>query len=431
MPKSQSTTGRLTSRILVTATTFPRWKNDTEPAFVYELSRRLAGQGYQVDVLVPHHPGAARFESMGGMRIHRFQYFWPAFMQKLCYDGGILPNIRRSFLAMVQVPFLVLAECCAVRRLARKNKYALIHAHWAVPQGYIANRVKQGLGTKYVVTVHAGDVFPLRNSFFRHFAKKAIRNADHCTANSTYTAEKIRSLFGKGNNKENNTDSPTVSPEIIPMGVDFSMFSRKSRPNMKARLGIAGKMILSVGRLAEKKGISYLLEAMPAVIKSNKNAKLVIVGDGPEKKILQDKAEGLRISKSVIFTGKVRNELLPSYYSSADVFVLPSIIAEGGDTEGLGVVLLESIAAGTPVVASNVGGIPDIVKNGKTGLLVPQKKPQLLALAINRILKNNSLAKSLAKNGLVHIRQAYSWEKIASRFAKAFKQVLTTSRKQD
>src|SRR3989338_9135663 len=110
MPKSQSTTGRLTSKILVTATTFPRWKNDTEPAFVYELSRRLAKKGHDITVLAPHHKGAKKFEIMDGMKVYRFQYFWPSSLEKLCYDGGILPNLRKYIIAKIEVPFLLLTE---------------------------------------------------------------------------------------------------------------------------------------------------------------------------------------------------------------------------------------------------------------------------------------------------------------------------------
>ena len=179
-------------------------------------------------------------------------------------------------------------------------------------------------------------------------------------------------------------------------------------------------MLLFVGRLAEKKGVAYLIAAMESILVDFPKCKLIIVGDGPEKAVLLQQSQQLGISGSIIFAGSVPNSSLPSFYKAADVFVLPSIVDSTGDTEGLGVVLLEAIAAGTPVVASNVGGIPDIIINGRTGLLVPQKKPYEIARAVSSLLRGHGLGRTLSSEARKYVAKAYSWETVSSQFRRLF-----------
>ena len=111
---------------------------------------------------------------------------------------------------------------------------------------------------------------------------------------------------------------------------------------------------------------------------------------------------------------------MPNYYATADIFILPSIITESGDTEGLGVVLLEAIASGTVVIGSNVGGIPDIIKDRKTGLLVDEKEPNQISEAIIKLLSNESLKTKLINNARNHVKQNYSWKIIKEKFEKVY-----------
>lgn len=409
-------------KVLVFASSaFPRWKNDPSPAFVHDLSRRLRQKGADVSVLVPHHHGSKLFETVDGMRIHRFRYFFPSSLERLCYSGGMLPNMKKSFLARLQLPIFVVAELFSLWRVAKKEKPDIIHAHWILPQGLAAAIVSKFLGIPVVVTAHAGDVFPLRSPLFRILSKFAVGSAAVVTVNSSYTKAAVAKISG------------IKEISVIPMGVDLKLFSSASASAAAAvrkRFGISsqnGKMILFVGRLAEKKGVTYLAAAMEKIVGSYRNCKLVVVGEGPEKAALVQQTQQLGLSNSVAFIGSVPNNELPAFYKAADVFALPSIVDSKGDTEGLGVVLLEAIAAGTPVIASNVGGIPDIVINKKTGLLVEQKNPNQLAAAIISLLtsqKSQKLGKRLAAAAEKHIRVRYSWDKVASEFAAVYDFVL-------
>lgn len=399
-------------KALVATSTFPRWAGDSTPGFVYELSRRLASK-FSISVLAPHCPGAKKKEETCGMRIYRFQYFFPSSLQRLCYNGGIMPNLQKSILAKIQVPFFVAAEFLSMGNILRKEKAKIVHAHWIIPQGFVAAALKKLLPFKLVTTVHAGDVFPLKSSFLRWFGRFALENSDYCTVNSRFTKNSVLGITQK-----------IKKIEIVPMGVDLKQFcsSKRSR-QLRRKLGHNCQIILAVGRLAEKKGFIHLINAMPEVLHKFPCAKLVIAGSGPERPILEQSIKRLNLRTNVILAGEIPNSGLPAYYASSDIFVLPSVVAKSGDTEGLGVVLLEAIASGTPVIGSDVGGIPDIINHGETGLLVSQKSEKSLADAIIRLLSDEKLRKTLSANALRLVRDRYSWDKVSAKFTKIYLQV--------
>ena len=391
--------------ILEAATTFPRWKNDTEPGFVFELCRQLAGYGHNVIALAPHFHNAKKHEIIGNVKIYRFSYFVPYRLQKVCYEGGILANLKRHKIAVFQLPLLFLSEFFSMAKLIKKEKIDVVHAHWIIPQGVAAYLCKKLFGIPYIATAHAGDIFPVKSPILRILARLVIKNSTYCTANSAFTKGKLEQIFDK------------KGINLIPMGVDMGMFRKRGRNDkLMGKFGIKKEFILGVGRLVEKKGFKYLVTAMSQVVKEFPHAKLVIVGDGPERASLELLAEELGLGSNVAFAGKVGNRLLPEYYASADLFVGPSIVTESGDTEGLGVAFLEALASGTCVIGSNVGGIPDIINHNKTGLLVRQKNSEELANAIINLLSSPKLRKSLAFNGHNHIKRNYSWDLIGKKF---------------
>jgi glycosyltransferase involved in cell wall biosynthesis len=397
------------NKILVLASTFPRWKNDSEPGFVYFLSELLVKKGYDICVLVPHFPGAKKFEKMEGLEIHRFSYFYPESLQKLCYEGGILSNLKKSFFAKVQLPFFLFSELFGALRLARKERISLVHAHWIMPQGLIALILKKVYNLPYIVTAHGRDIFPLRSKVLKSLNRIVLKNCDYCTVNSNATKNAILSVYKVKNIK------------IIPMGVDLNSFNPNKRDDsLKKELGIEKEFILTVGRLAEEKGTKYLIEAMPSVLKEFPKAKLIVVGYGPEKESLEKLTGELNLRENVNFVGKILHEELPRYYATADLFVGPSIVAKSGSAEGLGVVFLESIASGTPVIGSNVGGIPDIIKNHETGILVKQKNSLRIAEGIIKLLKSKELSRYLVKNARKHVKSNYSWDIVANKFSEVY-----------
>jgi len=387
-------------KILVVTTTFPRWKGDTTPSFVYDLTKRLQYLGFEVVVLAPHDCGAKKFEIMNGMRVYRFPYFYPLKHQRLCYNGGMLPNLRKSFLAKFQLPMLMMSEMYNIFKIIKNEKIDLIHAHWIIPSGLLCSITKIVLKKKLIISVHGSDISLIKYPFFKFIGKQILRIADTCTVNSTATKNSVL-----------NVTRLSKEPTIIPMGVDLNIF--QPFENVKVNNNSIKKpSILTVGRLDEKKGIKYLIDAMPKVTQKFPDAKLVIVGEGPEKDNLVNQIKMLSLEGNISMVGAVQNKELPKYYNKADLFVLPSL------EEGLGVVLLEAMACGTPVVGSNIGGIMDIITDKETGLLAQSENPKDIADKIIELFSDEWMRQRVTENGLKLIKEKFSWDVVIEQFER-------------
>jgi glycosyltransferase involved in cell wall biosynthesis len=392
------------------ASTFPRWKQDTAPPFVYNLSSGLAQKGHEVHVLAPHTKGAAAEEELGLLRVHRFRYA-PVRWESLCYDGGILQNLRRKPALWSIVPFFLSAELMAALRIIRRHRIELVHAHWFIPQGFVAALSNLIKPLPLIVTGHGGDVLATRGKFRKSLVRFAAKRADVCTVNSRAMSDEAQRLTG-------------CEMRTIPMGVDQSKFRVPSGSNAVRKHEDEFPKLLFVGRLVEKKGVKYLIKAMPELIKSYPEATLTIVGDGPEKPELERLSLGLGVSSQTRFTGSVPNDSLHEYYGSSDIFAAPSIVGADGDSEALGVVILEAAASGVPIVATNVGGIPDIIEHGVSGLLVGQKNPYELAQAIVYLADHNNLRQKFSVNARQHIESNFSWDSVVDRFDAVYRELL-------
>ena len=401
-------------KVLVIASTFPRWNQDTTPGFVFDLSNLLSKK-FDMKVLVPHYYRAKKHERMNNLDVCRFQYFLAKF-QKVAYDGGILPNIKKSLLAKIQVPFFLLSEFFSIKKIIKKEKVNAIHAHWIIPQGFLSVFFKKKYGVSLIVSAHGSDVFPLRNSFFRFIQRKVLENCDVCTVNSTATRNELIRRFPEFKNKI----------RIIPMGVDVNFFNRRNVKNkFKEHKNI--KTILFVGRLSEQKGIQYLIKSIPFINKKIKNIKLLIVGEGTHKKELMKIIKRLNLETKVEFKGALPKNKLVDYYNLADAVVMPSLAGKAG-TEGQGLVLLEAMACGKAVVGTNIGGIKDLIKDGENGFLVNQKDSKELADRIIRLINDSKLRKKIEKNGRMFVIRNYSWQKIAKQFELVYQNVLKTGK---
>jgi len=200
------------------------------------------------------------------------------------------------------------------------------------------------------------------------------------------------------------------------MGVDIERFWNAQNDNYKQISG--APFVLYIGRLINLKGLNYLIEAFTIISRRVPGVQLIIGGEGPEEERLKQQVEHLGLSESVHFVGFIESQDLSRYYHEAAVFVLPSIQAEQaeGQTEGLGVVLLEAMACGTPVVGSNVGGIPDIIQDGWNGYLVQERSPAQLAERIVALLECQEVRKRFMKNGLQTVYERFSWNQISLKF---------------
>lgn len=396
-------------KVLFLATTFPRWENDIRPAFVYELANRLQKSGLDIVVLAPYCEGSKKFELLDGMRVYRFPYFFPTRYQKLAYNGGILPNLKKSNLAKIQIPFFLLSEIIYTLKIIKRENIEIIHSHWIIPNGFVGALCKIILNIPHITTAYGSDVLTIeKSSIFRIFGSFVLINSEVITADSAYTSNLTISI----------EKSIEKRMHIIPMGVDQQRFHKKNQVILEKPS--VGLIILSVGRLVERKGIKYLIKAMETVIKTYPYAKLLIGGDGPEKDHLINLCRTLKLERNVEFLGFIPNDKIAQVYASADIFVLPSIVTKSGDTEGLGVVLLEAMASGIPVIGSDIGEITDIIEDRKTGLLVKSGDPDDLAKKILFILSNKDFRINLSREATNLIERKFSWEIVTRRFVEVF-----------
>lgn len=388
-------------RIVVVASTFPRWEGDHEPPFVYELSKRLQEE-FEILVLAPHASGAKRQDEMAGLKIYRFQYFFNR-LQTLAYNGGILANLKKNKLNYLLIPFFVLFEFISLARLLRQVPVDVIHAHWLIPQGLIAIAacaVSPG-NPSILCTSHGGDLFALRGSLLTWIKRQIIRRVDKMTVVSHAMAQYASEIAGRND------------LEVISMGVDLQhRFTPSPIPSRNQN------QILFVGRLVEKKGVEYLISAIELVQKKRPGVTLQIAGDGPEKARLQRLAADLGIEKYIEFLGTVNNSDLKEMYRRAAIFVCPSITAQNGDQEGLGLVLVEALGCECPVIASDLPAIRDVVIDGVTGLICKEKNSKDIASKILQLLDNPEYGKVMAQAARQHVLKNFDWTNVCQRYHK-------------
>lgn len=387
--------------LLVLTSSFPKTKDDWSGTFILNLYKYLPKNKYNITVLAPHAPNSKRHESICGIEVIRFPYFFPYRLELLTSSGhGILHNSGRSILVKIQIVLFVFMELLFSFYLLKKKKIDIIHAHWILPQGFIASICRILFKKKLVITVHGTDVFSLRK--FDVFKAFALKHCNICTVNSKATFTAVSKL------------DPNVKIIKIPMGVDLKLFSECKQSEKGKNI-----KILSVGRLIGVKGFHILIEAMPKILSSFPKTELVIVGSGPEEDRLQNDAKkaGLEQGKNFFMVGAKNHRELSEIYKSATICVVPSVTDTiTKEKEGQNLIVIEALACGIPVVASRNGGISDIVKDDKTALLVKEGDSSELAQKIIYLLSNHEKQTLLAKNGIEMIMREYSWTSIAQRF---------------
>lgn len=357
-------------RLLVLASTYPRWKGDPEPGFVHELSRRLVDR-FDVTVLCPHAAGASPDEVLDGVRVLRYRYA-PDRYERLVNEGGIVANLRRAPWMWALLPSFFIVQALAAWKLAHRERCDVVHAHWLIPQGLVlAGLAALGRNVApFLVTSHGADLFALKAPVFRWFKRFVLRKAAAVTVVSTA----MRNAIG-----ELGVDARRVS--IQPMGVDLQ--DRFRREDACARVPDS---LLFVGRLVQKKGVRHLLDAMPAVLAARPAARLDVVGFGPEMDALVAQVGRLGLADRVRFVGALRQDELPGAYRRAHVFVAPFVESENGDQEGLGLVVIEALGCGCRAVISDLPATRELGDDIPLLQRVPPGDAGALADAILRAL---------------------------------------------
>ena len=391
-------------RVLYLVTNFARWEGDPHSPWLVEQALQLRDRGIESAVLAPSYKGL-RDHEIYGIPVYRFHYFFSRWEDLTHLEGG--PNkIKNPLYLPLILPYMFFGTLAAIRH-CRRQRYDVLHVHWPLPQGVFGLVGQSISGARLVTSFHGAELLLTRRyPFLKSVLRYIIQRSDAVSANSSFTASLVRDLAD-------------VEVKVIPYG---STIVTREVPSMVAgpgphpeplgpEPGNEGRRILFVGRLIERKGLPYLIEAIH-LLPPGLRVRLDIVGAGHQRPLLERLVREKGLAERVFFRGRIPYEELAELYAGCDLFVLPAIVDSRGDTEGLGVVLVEAMSYKKPVIATNVGGIPDIIRHNKTGILVEQRDPQALAQAIEAVLTDENRAKELGQAGFAYIKEYFAWPRI-------------------
>ena len=393
--------------VLVLSFMFPNDRDSSSGIFVLEQIKALRKAGVTVLVVSPT-PWAPRLlkflpsvRKYAGARPH------------LVVDGFIIDRPRVPTLpknlgfAWSGVLFYLSCRRVLAKKM-RQTKIDLIHAHGILPDGFAAVLLGREFHMPVVCTAHGSDVnvYPFMNRFVRWASRWALRRIDRLITVSESLKKGAIALAG------------AREIAVVHNGAESETFSavEKAEARSRLKLNARGKLVCFVGYLRPEKGVEYLLEAFAGLGRSD--TQLCIVGDGPLKETLIAQAERLGILNNCRFVGKQPHKEIPLWISAADCLVLCSL------SEGFPTVLPEAMLCHVPVIATPVGGIPEMIRQGETGLLVPCRDASALSEALNSLLSNAKLASGIADRAEALARASLTWSVNATQTMEVYADVL-------
>lgn len=437
----------MVKKVLVIGSVYPRFHEDAEVPWLRTSIAHLKKAGLDIQVLAPAYKGLKSHE-IDGIRVNRFRYA-PASWEMLTHEEGAPSKMaNKPWLQLLAIPYIISGFFKCIK-ICRKFRPDIIHAHWPFPHAYIALGAAKLFKIPLVLNFHGAELLLIRKKkWVKPLLKFAISQAQAVFANSSFTAGKIKALRNVevewspyGTTLETKDERrETRKGGSLPLApaanaASTTPSSGEVSPQRPSPHPVQGKFkILFVGRHIERKGICYLIEAAKYLPRDQFEIRIVGVGDLTEQLKMQADAlchpersetESKDLPAEIIFTGKLSPEALASEYKTANVFTLPAIVDSKGDTEGLGVVLIEAMELGLPIVASNVGGIPDVVIDGVSGILVPEKDPEALANAYKRLASDPELVKQLLVGSQKRIAECFTWDGIIQRQIAVYDRLLS------
>jgi glycosyltransferase involved in cell wall biosynthesis len=347
-------------RIAILVNLFPpKWLAGTEIA-TYHMAEHLAQRGHEVHVITSLDEGLPEKSCEKGFHIHR------------------LPRVRIRFAG-------AFAFWIDIIRISRKIKPDIVHAQsfGSGMPAFLSNRL---LKIPYVIYGRGSDVY-LPGWFTKLTAKGILKNASTVIALTEHMKDAMQAIYSR-------------DVVVVPNGINLN-----ENTEGEAEGENPGKRVLFVGRLHPVKGAQYLLGAMKIIHQKLPEAKLVLVGDGEEREHLETLTDNLGIRECVEFAGRVPHERVQDYMNQAEVFVLPSL------SEGFPVTILEAMACGLPVVATRVGGIPDIIEDGINGYLVGTMNQEQIAEALLKLLQDEQLRNNISDSNR-ETAEKYRWDTV-------------------
>lgn len=394
--------------VCMLTSSFPRYRGHHRAPFIFELARSIVAKGVNVEILAPHHQDSRKFECWDGVKIHRFQYMIPVEGQILSSGEGMPPNLRRYWIARLQV--LIFGVIFFLKSLAHVRKAHVIHANWMLV-GLIAIMVKKLLKRPIILTIRGADMELARKY---HLLKRltcfVIENVSFVTTvNQTF--KKVLIQFG----------IPPEKIKVTRSGIDIVKFRPidQQKAKMHCKLPLDRKIVLFVGSLIERKGVSYLIDAIPEIIANRDDVLFVIVGDGEQCNKLIRKAKRNGVADYVRFVGAKKFYEMPLWYNAGDLFVLPSL------SEGTANVCYEALSCGIPVIATDVGGTSELIRSGENGILIESGNHSAISKSVLLLLEDEKMRRQLKeKSKKRRTDQGRHWDEAASDFIGLYQRSL-------
>jgi len=398
-------------KVLVISHMYPSNFNEISGIFVHEQVKALVAKGVEIQVVspVPWTPFPINYLSSkwkkynntpertvyGGISIWYPQYLTFPRAWFFASSG------QRMYLGIKDV----------VSKIYKEFQFDLIHAHVALPDGFAALKIKKIYYKPVIVNIHGQD---LQQTLYKNSSCKTalfyvFKQADKIITVSNKLKRIAKENFG-------------FAKKIITIGDGVQINKLILKRNNISKIGNYNyRTILSVSNLILQKGIDYNLKSFAKLVDKYNNLRYLIIGDGPEMKRLKELSHNLGINKQVEFLGKLSHENVLVYMAKADIFSLPSW------NEGFGVVYIEAMAQGKPIIGCQGEGIEDFVENGKTGLLVKPKDVDNLAKALGFLLRNIDEAKIIGERAQKFVLENYTWEKNAEKTIEIYREVLNNA----
>lgn len=368
---------------------------------VYDLSQNLGKRGNDIHVITCWEPGTKELEIDKYVTVHRIHVY---------------NNISNNFVEWVlQLNFAMLEYAI---KLLKNEPFDIIHAHdWLV--AYTSKLLKETYNIPLITTIHATEYG--RNNGIHNEMQHSISNieqwlskeSDRVIVNSNYMKREIQNIFAL----------PEDKISIINNGVDLHKFDNTiNDPVFRKNYAAENeKIVLFVGRLVNEKGIHILIDAIPKIISNYNNVKFIIAGKGPCLNGLMEQSCRLGIFNRVYFTGFVSEEVLLKLYKCSDIGVFPSIY------EPFGIVALEGMVAGIPLVVSNTGGLGEIINHKHDGMTFYNGNSNSLADCIIELLKDNELSKNICAAAKEKVHKNYNWNDITAKTVHEYLRVISNN----
>ena len=394
-------------RILTVTSSYPKYRGDTTAPFIASITKALAARGHELTVVLPARADLDP-EPVPGVRFCPFRYAPTERLNVFGYAEALKADVALKHQTYLAAPFALVAGARRLLAESKRAAYDVLHAHWVVPNGAMAWPASRARDLPLVVSLHGSDVFlSEKKGPFRSAAKLAFQRASAATACSDDLATRALALGAR------------AKPDVIPYGVDADAFRAEPSTGEARRkeLGIDADttVVFAVGRLVRKKGFEYLVDASKRL---NGKFAVVIAGKGDLARELEARAES-----AVTLVGNVERAELPSYFAMADIVCVPSVVDDAGNVDGLPNVLLEAMGSGSAIVATNVAGIPQAIRDGRDGLLVSEKDPEALASAITSLASSPAKRDALGASARARAIEAFSWELVGERFESVLRSV--------